>query len=316
MRFAIVGAGAMGAMFGGYLAQNGQEVTLVDVDRAHVDSIIKHGLLLREHDGTERAIAVSATAEPERELGPVDVVIVLCKGWANEAAAASIRHAVEPSSWVLTVQNGLGNERRLASVLGPERIVPGTTTAGAHKLQPGIIDVSRITSTGSSITQLGPPGGGDKIPADLQHVAETLTAAGLPCEIVPDANVVIWTKLAMAASAGPLTAALGATIEAMMASPTSVTLLRGLFDEIVVVAGALGVNLDVEHVWDHAMTTYAAVGPHTTSMADDFASGRHSEIDSFCVEISYLAATHGIDTPHHDTIGRLLVAREEQGGLR
>lgn len=302
-------------MFGGMLARGGHDVTLVDPDRAHVDVINQRGVLLRHHDGSGHTVHVAATSDPERDLGPVDAVIVLCKGWANADAAASVAHAVGPGTWVITVQNGLGNARRLGEVLGPERVAPGTTTAGAHKPEPGVVDVSRITSSGSSITQLAAPNGGDD-PADLRAIAGALTAAGLPTEVLANADTVIWTKLAMAATAGPLTAALGCTIEAMLSSQAAVELLRAMFDEIIAVAAALDVPLVADHVWAHAMTTYDAVGPHTTSMADDFAAGRRSEIDSFCVEISRLGRLLRVATPTHDTIGRLLVAKEEHGGLR
>ena len=64
------------------------------------------------------------------------------------------------------------------------------------------------------------------------------------------------------------------------------------------------------------MTTYDAVGPHLTSMADDVLNGRRSEIDSFCVELSRRGVAGGVPTPTHDVIGRLIVAREEGAGLR
>ena len=134
--------------------------------------------------------------------------------------------------------------------------------------------------------------------------------------MLADADVVIWTKLAMAATAGPLTAALGTTVQGMVESPTAMALLRRMFDEIVALAAAEGVTLDREAVWDHAMTTYDAVGPHLTSMADDVLNGRRSEIDSFCVELSRRGVAHGVPTPTHDVIGRLIVAREEGAGLR
>lgn len=302
-------------MFGGYLALAGHDVTLVDTDVDHIDAVRRRGLLLRSTDGRSETIRIAATSDPRRELRPVDAVIVLCKGWANEVVAASIEHAIGPDTWVITVQNGLGNDRTLASVLGPNRVVPGTTTAGAHKPSPGVVDVSPITSARRSITQLASPDLAGT-PSSLHAVATALTAAGLPCEILPRADIVIWTKLAMAATAGPLTAVLGSTIEATMASPSAVGLLRSSFDEIIAVALELGVGLDAAQVWAHALETYEAVGPHTTSMADDVASGRRSEIDSFCVEISRLGADLGVATPTHDVIGRLIVALEEQGGLR
>jgi len=313
---AVAGAGAMGSMFGGYLALAGHDVTLVDVDGEHLDAVRQHGLLLRHADGREDVVALAVTTDPERELGPVDAVIVLCKGWANTAVATSIAHAVEPATWVATIQNGLGNDVALAAVLGAARVLPGTTTAGAHKPQPSVVDVSPITSSGQSITQLGPPRVDAKPAASIDTLTSALTDAGLPCELRNDADVVIWTKLAMAATAGPLTAALGTTVQGMIESPSAMRLLQTMFDEIIALAQAEGVVLDRQAVWDHAMATYRAVGPHLTSMAADVVNGRRSEIDSFCVELSRRGIAHGVPTPTHDVIGQLIVAREEEGKLR
>jgi 2-dehydropantoate 2-reductase len=313
---AIAGAGALGSTFGGLLGRDGHDVTLVDVDADHVKAVAANGLVLRHADGSEWVVPIAATTDPELDLGPVDAVIVLCKGWANRTVAESIRHAVGPATWVATLQNGLGNAETLGAVLGPERVLPGTTTAGAFKPEPGVVDVSPITSSGSSITQLGPPLGTRAVPEGVDDLATALTEAGLPCEVLLDAGVVIWTKLAMAATAGPLTAALGTTVEGMLSTATGRALLTRMFDEVVAVAAAEGVDLDRAAVWGHAMATYEAVGPHLTSMAADVAAGRRTEIDSFCVELCRRGVEHGVPTPTHDTIGRLIVAREEERGLR
>jgi 2-dehydropantoate 2-reductase len=306
----------MGSMFGGYLAVAGHDVTLVDVDAEHLAAVRDRGLLLRHPDGREDTVALAATSDPQRELGPVDAVIVLCKGWANTAVARSIEHAVGPATWVATIQNGLGNDAALAAVLGPERVLPGTTTAGAHKPQPGVVDVSPITSSGRSITQLGPPRT-EGVPAGgIDSLTSALTEAGLPCELFADADVVIWTKLAMAATAGPLTAALGTTVQGMLESPSAMRLLQAMFDEVIALATAEGIALDRHAVWEHALATYRAVGPHLTSMAADVVNRRRSEIDSFCVELSRRGAVHGVPTPTHDVIGQLVVAREEEANLR
>jgi 2-dehydropantoate 2-reductase len=316
MRIAIAGAGAMGSMFGGYLAVAGHDVTLVDVDAEHLAAVAAHGLVLRHPGGREQVVTLAATSDPRRELGPVDAVIVLCKGWANTAVARSIEHAVGPATWVATIQNGLGNDAALAAVLGAERVLPGTTTAGAHKPHPGVVDVSPITSSGRSITQLGPPRTDGEPAAGIAGLTSALSAAGLPCELRADADVVIWTKLAMAATAGPLTAALGTTVQAMLESRSAMQLLEAMFDEIIAVASAQGIALDPQDVWHHALATYRAVGPHLTSMAADIANGRRTEIDSFCVELSRRGTIHNVPTPTHDVIGQLIVAREEQANLR
>ena len=154
----IAGAGALGSTFGGLLARAGHDVTLVDVDADHIDAVI------RRMDSSCATPTVQSgrsrwTRRPIRDTTSARSTPSSCCARAGPTGevAASIRHAVGPATWVATLQNGLGNDEALGDVLGPERVLPGTTTAGAHKPEPGVIDVSPITSSGSSVTQLGPP---------------------------------------------------------------------------------------------------------------------------------------------------------------
>ena len=90
-KVAVFGAGAMGCLFGGELAEHGLEVTLVDVWREHVDAINRDGLRIVGHRG-ERRISVPATIDAA-SCGPVDVVLVHCKAASTQAAVSA--------AWVL-----------------------------------------------------------------------------------------------------------------------------------------------------------------------------------------------------------------------
>lgn len=297
MRIAVMGAGAMGSVFGGYLARAGHDVTLVDVNAAHMRAVAERGLTLQAPDGSRSVVTLGATADAST-VEAVDVVIVLCKSYANVDAARAIAHAVTPKTWVVTVQNGIGNAEALASVLGAERVVAGTTTVGAMWIDDGIVELSPITAAGTSITQL----------AGAPEVAEVLSGAGLPAEVIPNADVVVWTKLAMASTAGPLSAVLRCTVADLLSRPAAYEQLQALFHELVDVAHAEGVALDRDAVWAHALATYEAVGPHITSMAADVLAGRRTEIDAMCIEVARRGARHGVATPNHLIIGRLVQA--------
>src|SRR5262249_12600339 len=145
MRIAILGAGAMGSVFGAHLALAGHDVTLVDVWREHMEAVASGGLELRRPQGESTVVPMGAVHEPAR-VQPVELVIVLTKTFAGPEALRSIDHALGPETWVATVQNGLGNDRRLAEVIGPERVVPGTTTVGAEQQEPGIVTMSLATA--------------------------------------------------------------------------------------------------------------------------------------------------------------------------
>ncbi len=309
MKVAILGAGAMGSVFGGHLALAGHDVTLVDTWREHMEAVAASGLDLRTPQGDGVVVPLQAIHEPWR-LEPVELVIVLTKTFAGADAIRSVAPALTGETWVVTVQNGLGNERRLAEVIGPERVVPGTTTVGAEQRGPGVVTMSPSTAARTSVTHLGPPRGAATLPAAVVEIAATLTAAGLPTEALGSADVVIWTKLALAGPMGPVSALLRRGVSDVAENEHSYALIRALFDEIVDVAHTTGVPLDREAVWVHALETFRAVGPHTTSMAADVLAHRRTEIDAFCGEVARLGDEHGVATPVNRTIWQAVKAIE------
>jgi 2-dehydropantoate 2-reductase len=299
----------MGSVFGGHLALAGHDVTLVDTWREHMEAVAAHGLDLRTPQGDCIVVPLRAIHDPSR-LEPVELVIVLTKTFAGADALRSIVHAVGPETWVATVQNGLGNDRRLAEVIGPERVVPGTTTVGAEQQGPGATTMSLATAARTSVTHLGPPRGATSLPAAVLEIAAALTAAGLPTEALDSADVVIWTKLALAGPMGPVSALLRRTVRDVAENEHSLALIRSLFDEIVAVARATGVPLDRDAVWEHALRTFDEAGPHTTSMAADVLAHRRTEVDAFCGEVARIGAAQGVPAPVNRAVWQALKAIE------
>ena len=113
VKVAIVGAGAMGAIYGFFLRRAGHEVVLVDIWREHVEAINRAGLEMEE-EGTVHRVAVKATTDAS-EAGPADLVVVFVKSYHTVAAAESARRVAGPETLVLTLQNGLGNAETLGA---------------------------------------------------------------------------------------------------------------------------------------------------------------------------------------------------------
>lgn len=309
--WAVVGAGSMGSVVGAYLALAGHRVTLVDVDRAHVDAVQRSGLAVRRSpDADDVVVPVAATTDPTAELHGVDVAIFLCKGWATADAARSVAHALAADGWAISLQNGLGNDQRLAEVLGGSRAVPGTTTIGATTDGPGRVATSAGTALGQSLTQLGPPVASVEVPPGLVEVADAMTAAGLPTEVLADADRVIWTKLAMAASMACLTGLLRRTVADVVGDEWAWDLWNDMFDEVMAVAVAKGIALDVAAIRAHSEATYRSVGPHVTSMAADVIGRRRTEVDTLALELTRQADELGVPVPVTRTVARLVMALE------
>lgn len=310
MRWAIVGAGSMGSVFGAHLALAGADVTLVDVRQDHIAAINEHGLTMNRPTGQDAVVSLPATTDPAADLDEVDVALFLCKGWATVDAARSVAHALPPHGWAVTVQNGLGNARRLTQVFAADQVVPGTTTVGAMTDGPGVVTTSPGTAQGTSLTQIGPPGPGEMLPQGVIDIAKALTAAGLPTVALDSADTVIWTKLAMASSMGCLTAILRRTVKDVVDDPTAWSLWNDMFDEVVTVAHAKGITLDADAVRDHCATTFAAVGHHATSMAADVVAGRRTEVETLAMELVEEARAVGVEVPVIQAVGRLITSLE------
>ena len=306
MRVVVIGAGAIGSTYAWYLAHAGHDVAVVDVRADHVEAIARHGLVAELPDG--ELVAPVEAAVDARALAPADLVLVATKAFATEAAGRAALPLVRDGTLVATVQNGIGNDGVLASILGPRLVLPGTTTVAAEPAGPGRVRVGASTATGASATVLGPPCDAPELLPRVEELCTGLTAAGLPAEAVPDGRTAVWRKLAFAGSMAPVSAVLGLTVAETLA--TARPLVERLIDEIVAVAHACGAGLDGDETRAAALATFASIGPHRTSMAVDVAAGRPTEIDAMCLEVRRLGRQHGVATPVNDVVGELVRALE------
>src|SRR5258706_6932919 len=131
----VNGAGAMGGLFGGLLAEGRLDVTLVDTWPEHIAAIKASGLRIVGVGG-DRFIPIKATTDA-REVEAADVVLFQCKAFANEAAAQSSKHLFTGRTAAITFQNGLGNEEVLGRVLGEGNVIGGPTAQARLAEAPG-----------------------------------------------------------------------------------------------------------------------------------------------------------------------------------
>ena len=108
MKTAVLGAGAMGSLFGGLLALSGEDVWLVDIWKEHIDTIRSQGLAIEEKEGT-RAVKIHATADVA-SVGKADLVLIFVKTYHTEKAVSDALVLQKEDTVFLTLQNGLGNE--------------------------------------------------------------------------------------------------------------------------------------------------------------------------------------------------------------
>src|SRR5690554_3408300 len=107
MRILVVGAGAMGSLYGGRLRESGYDVVLVDIWPQHIDTINASGLKIEGESGVQ---VIRVTAHfPNEVQEKADLLIVFTKTFHTEKALENIRHLLHDETVALTLQNGLGN---------------------------------------------------------------------------------------------------------------------------------------------------------------------------------------------------------------
>ena len=307
MRVTIVGAGAMGSLFGGRLALAGNTVELVDVADSQIAAINAGGLHLRL-DGVEHVVRLQAgRAEAIRAIP--DLLILFTKGPYSEAALASVRHLLGPGTWALTLQNGLGNGERLARHVPAERILIGMTNWPADFQGPG-----RVASHGAGEVRLwsydGRPG------ERLQQIARTLSEAGLQCTADPAVTTAIWEKVAFNAAMNAVAAITGFGVGEMADRPELRALAGDIVAEIVAVGRLAGFAVErtrIEHALDFA---YAHHRSHLPSMLQDLRAGRATEIDSINGAVVREAQRLGLPAPVNATLTHLVHALERRASAQ
>jgi len=304
MRIAVLGgAGAMGSVFGGYLARAGHDVVLIDVWEEAVQEITRSGLTLENPDGSRQHIRVKAASSPNG-LEPADLILVLVKCYHTETAVRAAIPLLAASTIVLTLQNGWGNGETIAGLVGQERVLIGVTYHSATVLGPG-----HVRHTGRGATYLG--GLDARVGDRAEQVAHALTEAGLLTTATAEVVREIWAKLALNACTLPTAALLGFRAGQLLRHEGTRRLMRALLEEVVLAARAAGIELDSQERWEAVCTLLSRAADAKPSMLQDVERRRRTEIEVINGAVVRLGEAHGIPTPCNRTMVWLVRALEE-----
>ena len=294
-KIAVLGAGAMGALFGGLLCEGGLDVTLIDVWRDHVETINRHGLKIVGYGG-DRYIPVAATTDPD-SVEPVDVVLVQCKAVYTVEAVKSAHHLFGDDTVAISFQNGLGNEEIIGEIIGGHRVLGGVTAQGASVIEAGVVrNYSDLPS------YIGEMEGG--LSERAERIAAAFNRAGLKTHASPDIRHNIWKKLMHNIAVSPTSAIANLTINQVVSLPELRETAFDALNEAALVAKAEGVDLDVDETKEMVMSIAGegGTGHNKSSLCVDILKQRPSEIDVINGAIVRLGVKHGIPTPVNKTL--------------
>jgi 2-dehydropantoate 2-reductase len=304
-----MGAGAVGGFYGAALAGRGHRVTFV-ARGAHLEALRERGLTLRSGGASTVLRPVHAVADPAEAGGSFDLALFTVKGYDTGPAALALRPAMGPETAVLTLQNGVESGDQLAAVLGPDRVLVGTTLIATTVAEPGIIDqanpVRRI--------ELGEPSG--RITPRVESIAAALRDAGVEVRVTTDVRRAVWDKFVRLAPGATLATACRATLGEVRSTPEGAALYRALIAETVAVGRAAGADLPSDAVGTAFRLIATLPADMRTSMQLDFERRRRVELDEITGAVVRLGVRLGVPTPTYEVLyGVLRVRAATFGGL-
>ncbi len=306
MRIAMIGAGAMGGVYGGLLFRNGVDVSLIDTREEHVAAIRRDGLKVEGVRG-DHVVRVPAFLTTDG-LAPVDVAIVFTDTNASRAAAKSARAILKPDGFAMTLQNGIGNVEALVDELGAARVVAGVSMNSAANPAPG-----RSAYTNAGMTSIGELDGADT--ARIRAMHQMLNDAGIETEIVADPVAYIWSKFVLNCGINALTAVTQLRSGDMFRVPEMNALQERVIDEILAVVAKKGIRL-ADSDPRHTIRSHCRVRFNKPSMMQHIEQGRRTEVDAINGALVREAHALGVPVPYNEAIVAVVKGLERSSELR
>lgn len=301
MKIAIIGAGAMGCYFGGYLSSH-HEVVFLDSYEPQVHSINENGVTIEEYDGRIVHFKSVKAFMSGTYKDAVDLVLVLVKSTYTEEAMVVNRDLFTENVIAITLQNGAGNDRIISKFVNSNNVIIGTTTNNCVNLGSG-----KSRHSGNGKVTIGSNAQNNAL---LEGISQTFNDCQLTTEISNDIQRVIWTKLFVNLSINSLTALIQTPIGYMVKNESAWNFAKRLIYEAVEVAEADGTYFDRREVLEMVKKVCIEQGEGYSSMYQDRQRKVQMEIDAINGAIVRQARLYGVPTPYNSLIVDLIHAVE------
>jgi len=301
MRVYMIGAGAMGSVYGGLLARAGYEVTLIDPRADHIGVIVRQGLTI---EGVRGRHVIRLPAQTGHSgLPPADFVIVFTDANSTREAARTAAQVLKPDGFALTLQNGIGNVESLVSELSEARVIAGVSMNSAANPEPGLAQY-----TNAGLTSIGELDGRNS--KRIGEVARMLNKAEIETAVVADPMACIWSKFVHNCAINPLAAVTGLRSGEIYRTPEVDALQDRIIDEILRVVERKGVRLPEpdprKKIKEHCRVRY-----NRPSMMQHVEHGRRTEIDALNGALVREARALGIAVPYNEAIVAVVKGLEQ-----
>jgi 2-dehydropantoate 2-reductase len=292
VRFAVIGAGAVGGFYGALLARAGHDVNFV-ARGAHLEAIRDSGLTIKSSAVGDFTVRVTAERDPAR-IGPVDTVVFAVKTYDNASAIPLLTPLVGPRTTVLTLQNGVDSAEEVAAALGERQTLGGSTYIATAIGAPGTIQQTgthRRIVLGECFESAG------TITDRVRTLETIMKEADIDAQAVPDSRESIWEKFTYLAPFAAFTGASRLPIGPLWADEDCRTMFLAAIAEVAAVARAHGITLPADH-GDRTEYYVGALPPSTrSSLLIDLAQGKRIEVEALQGSVVRRGKRVGVPTP-------------------
>lgn len=302
MKIAILGAGAMGSLYGGPLSTK-NDVWFIDIWEEHIKNINNKGLIVKV--GKNEILYHPKAVKNAKIVGKSDLVIVFVKSIDTAEALKNNKELFGENTLVLTLQNGYGNDKDILPYVKKDNLFIGTSLCGATMLKPGY-----VLQAGRGVTSIGILEGGSLDKA--KSIADLLNEVGFETHVLENVMEVVWKKLLVNVGLNAVLALLDVRNGFLGDSKTTFDIGLKLLKEGVLVARAEGYIFDADKMAEqYYIEQNKVMGQNICSMLQDVRKKRKTEIERINGPIVELGRRHNIQTPYNELIVRLINAKEE-----
>jgi len=295
-----MGAGAIGSLFGGLLAEGGNNVALI-ARESHVKAIEQDGLTIEGVSG-KHVVKVKAVTKPAHLKETFDLILLTVKAYDTRQAVTEAQTLMGNTSVLLCLQNGLGMEEIASEIIGRDRVLRGVTINGVLLKEPGL-----VVHTGKGETIIGELN--RKITERTQKIAEAFSKAGLSTRVTNNIEGTVWTKILINAGINPFGALTGMKNGELIMIPE----LKELMTETVIEGTNVAKKIDVKLEGDPVslmIKTAEMTAQNKNSMLQDIEKGKRTEIDFINGAISNLGKRMSAKTPLNNLLTHLIKGLE------
>ncbi|MFQ6016348.1 MAG: 2-dehydropantoate 2-reductase [Anaerolineae bacterium] len=289
MKIAIMGTGGVGGYYGGLLAKAGEDVTFI-ARGEHLRAIRERGLQVKSIHGDFTISPARATDDPA-EVGPVELVLFCVKTYHTDEAGPAIVPMVGEDTTVLSLQNGIDNQEKLARFVEEKAVLGGATWIESAISEPGVI------RQGSQFRRIAFGELDGSVTPRAERILETLQKTGADVTLSTEIMKVLWTKFLFICGISGITSVTRSPVADVLNCPETRELFIEAMREIENLARVKGIQLDEDAVEKSLALIEGAPPTLKSSMQRDLERGSRLELEALNGTVVRLGQELGVPTP-------------------